>query len=126
FRDSVGVYEVRVAAAQEELKQLQARLDTFGQGLAEVLTYTRQYQEANAKLSEDKEKLKQYQAVYAANIPALILVEEAEVPLIKSRPFRALIVLGSVLLTLFLLLAGILLFEAYRDLNWQSVYHAHE
>jgi uncharacterized protein involved in exopolysaccharide biosynthesis len=122
FRDSVAIYEVKVAASAEEFRQLQARLDTFGQGLAEVLTYTRQYQEANTKLSEDKEKLKQYQAVFAANIPALILVEEAEVPLIKSRPFRALIVLVSVILTLFFLLAGILLYEAYRDLDWKSVY----
>jgi tyrosine-protein kinase Etk/Wzc len=122
FRDSVAIYEVKVAASEEEYRQLQSRLDTFGQGLAEVLTYTRQYQEANSKLSEDKEKLKQYQAVYGADIPALILVEEAEVPLIKSRPFRALIVLGSVVLTLFFLLVGILLYEAYRDLDWRSVY----
>lgn len=122
FRDSVSVYEIKVAGLEEEFTQLNNKLDRFNQGLAQVLLYTRQYQEANTSLSEDKEKLKQYQATYLSETPAMIVVEEASTPLVKSRPFRTLIVLAAVFLTFFFSVIGILLFEAYRDIDWKAVY----
>ncbi len=122
FRDSVSVYDVKVSGLNEELVQLNLKMGKFNEGLSGVLQYTRQYQEANSSLSEDKEKLKQYQATYESEISSIILVEEATVPLIKSRPFRALIVLASVIIVFIFVLIGILLFEAYGDLNWKEIY----
>lgn len=122
FRDSVSVYEIRVAGLEEEFTQLNTKLDRFNEGLAQVLVYTRQYQEANTSLSEDKEKLKQYEATYSSDIPAMIIVEEAAMPQVKSRPFRTLIVLAAVFVTFFFTLIGILLFEAYGDVDWKAVY----
>lgn len=122
FRDSVSVNEVRVSGLEEELKQLNLQIGKFNEGLSGVLLYTRQYQEANSSLSENKEKLKQYQAIFDSDISSIILVEEATVPLIKSRPFRTLIVLASVLVVFLFSVIGILLFEAYSDLDWKSIY----
>ena len=122
YRDSVAVYEVTVAGLEEELNQLNGKLERFNEGLAQVLLYTRQYQEANTSLSEDKEKLKQYQATYQSNIPSMILVEEAMIPLVKSRPFRTLIVLAAVFITFFFTVIGILLHEAYGDIDWKAIY----
>jgi tyrosine-protein kinase Etk/Wzc len=85
--------------------------------------YTRQYQEANTSLSEDKEKLKQYQATFQSDIPAMIIVEDAARPQVKSRPFRTLIVLAAIFVTFFFTMIGILLFEAYSDVDWKAVYH---
>lgn len=121
FRDSVAVYEVKVEALTEEMIKLEQKLERFNNGLSRVLTFTRQYQEANSSLSEDKEKLKQYQAIYQSDIPALILVEEASIPMIKSRPFRTLVVLASVVIALFFTLIGILIAEAYREVDWRSI-----
>lgn len=122
FRDSVAVYEVKVAGLEEEMGQLNGKLDKFSEGLAQVLLFTRQYQEANTSLSEDKEKLKQYQATYGSKIPAMIVVEEAALPLVKSRPFRTLIVLAAVFITFFFTIVGILLHEAYGDIDWKAIY----
>ena len=122
FRDSVSVYDVSVSGFNEELKQLNIKMEKFNEGLSGVLQYTRQYQEANTSLSEDKEKLKQYQATYQSDISSIMLVEEAGIPLIKSRPFRTIIVLASVLIVFVFTLIGILLFEAYGDLNWKEIY----
>jgi tyrosine-protein kinase Etk/Wzc len=122
FRDSIGVYEVKAAGLEEEFSKLNLKLDRFNDGLAKVLLYTRQYQEANTSLSEDKEKLKQYQATFQSDIPAMIIVEDAARPQVKSRPFRTLIVLATVFLTFFFTLIGILLFEAYSDVDWKAVY----
>ncbi|MEM9931262.1 MAG: hypothetical protein AAF840_15710, partial [Bacteroidota bacterium] len=71
---------------------------------------------------EDKEKLKQYRAIYSSDIPALIVVEDAAVPQVKSRPFRTLIVLAAVVLTFLFTVIGVLLFETYRDIDWQAIY----
>lgn len=123
FQDSVSVYEVRVSGLDEALVELNQKMSLFNEGLSGVLLYTRQYQEANTSLSENKEKLKQYQAIYNSTISSILLVEEASVPLIKSRPFRTLIVLASVLIVFIFSVIGILLFEAYNDLDWSSIYH---
>lgn len=122
FRDSVTIYQVKVAGLEEELNQLGQKLARFNQGLSQVQVNIRQYQEANNTLSEDKEKLKQYQAIFEAEIPAVILVEEAELPLIKSRPFRTLIVLASVFITFCFVAIGILLNEAFDDVDWRALY----
>lgn len=122
FRDSIGVYEVKVAGLEEEFSQLNTKLSRFNEGLSQVLVYDRQYREANTSLSEDKEKLKQYEATYASDIPAMIVVEEAAVPQVKSRPHRTLIVLAAIFVTFFFTVIGILLFEAYDDVDWKAVY----
>ena len=126
FQDSISVYEVNVSGLEEQLKQLNEKMTLFNEGLSGVLLYTRQYQEANTSLSENKEKLKQYQATYKSDISALLLVEEATVPLIKSRPFRTLIVLASILIVFVFSIIGILLFEAYSDLDWENIYQVTE
>lgn len=122
YRDSIAVYEVRVAGLEEEKLQLDNKLQQFNEGLAQVLLNTRQYQEANRSLSEDKEKLKQYRATYESKIPSMVLVEDAMLPLVKSRPFRTLIVLAAVFITFFFTVVGILLYEAYGDMDWKAIY----
>ncbi|MEZ4987540.1 MAG: Wzz/FepE/Etk N-terminal domain-containing protein [Saprospiraceae bacterium] len=122
FRDSVAIFEVRVAGLQEELNLVNNRLAKFNEGLSSMYLYTRQYQEANTSLSYDKERLKQYQAAYSADIPALIPIEEAGVPLVKSRPLRTLLVLAAVFVTFLFTVIGVLLYEAYQDVDWKAVY----
>jgi uncharacterized protein involved in exopolysaccharide biosynthesis len=111
------------AGLQKQVESLSKKLEAFNTGVAEVDALTDQYNEASQALSEEKEKLKQYQAAYNANIPALILVEEAERPIIKSRPKRTLIVLASVAVAFFFGIIGVLLFDNYRDINWREIYH---
>ena len=52
----------------------------------------------------------------------MIIVEDAARPQVKSRPFRTLIVLAAIFVTFFFTLIGILLFEAYSDVDWKAVY----
>ncbi|MEM1216124.1 MAG: hypothetical protein AAGJ82_10585 [Bacteroidota bacterium] len=122
YRDSVSIYEVRIAGLETQLTEINKKLQSFNKGVSRVLFFTRQYQEANKALSADQEKLKQYRTVYGSDTPGILLVEEAAVPIIKSRPFRALIVVGSVFITLLFALIGIFLFEAFRDQDWQQIF----
>ena len=83
----------------------------------------KQYDEANLRLSQTKERAKQLRSTYNSNIPAILLVETAEVPIIKSRPQRKLIVLGALVVAFFFSVIGVLLIENYRDINWRELYH---
>ncbi|MEZ4994849.1 MAG: Wzz/FepE/Etk N-terminal domain-containing protein [Saprospiraceae bacterium] len=122
-RDSLVKLSSQVAGLEKQVESLSKSLEDFNEGVAEVDAFTDQYNEASQALSEEKEKLKQYQAAYNANIPALILVEEAELPIIKSRPKRTLIVLAAVAVAFFFGIIGVLLFDNYQDINWREVYH---
>lgn len=121
-RDSIIKLRSQQAGLEQQVSKLSSKLELFNEGVAEVDVYTSQYEEATQALSGEKEKLKQYQATYQANIPALVLVEEAELPIIKSRPKRTLIVLASVAVAFFFGIVGVLLFDNYRDINWRDIY----
>lgn len=122
-RDSLIKLRSLVAGLEQQVNSLKEKLSLFNDGVAEVEVYNTQYKEATQALSEEQEKLKQYQAAYNASIPALIVVEEAEVPIIKSRPKRTLIVVAAVAVAFFFGVVGVLLFDNYRDINWREIYH---
>lgn len=121
--DTLVKLRSQVAGLEQQVQKLDTVLALFNDGVAEVEIYNSQYDEATKALSEEQEKLKQYRATYNANIPALILVEEAELPIIKSRPKRTLIVLAAVAIAFFFGIIGVLLFDNYRDINWREIYH---
>lgn len=121
-RDTIVQLRAKVSGYKSSFENLSQRVDKFNDGMAEVGTYDRQYIEANATLSEDKERLKQSLSVYNANIPAVVVVEEAETPLIKSRPKRSLIVIGAAFIAFLFSVIGVLLLDTYRDVDWKSIY----
>jgi uncharacterized protein involved in exopolysaccharide biosynthesis len=48
-------------------------------------------------------------------------VEPAQVPVVKSRPHRVVIVIAAVIAALLFSILGALLVEAYREVNWKEV-----
>lgn len=122
-RDTVAMLAAKVKGSEREVSGLAEKLALLNEGISQVSTFERQYQEANQSLSEDKERLKQYHAVYKSDAPAIILVEEAQVPVIKSRPQRSLIVVAATGIVFLFSLIGVLLFDNYRDVNWRQIYH---
>lgn len=121
-RDTLIMLETRMAGLQQEVAQLAGKLDTLNSGIAKVSIIERQYYESNDNLSKEKAKLNQYQAAFNSNIPALLLVEEAETPVIKSRPRRSIMVLAATAIAFLFGIIGILLIENYRDVNWREIY----
>jgi len=121
-RDTIQLIKAAVRGLEAEYDNLSEKMTRFNDGLAKVGTYDRQYTMANATLSDDKEQLKQVLSVYNSDIPALIVVEEANVPYEKSWPKRSYIVLGTVVIAFLFSVIGVLLLDTYRDVNWKAVY----
>jgi uncharacterized protein involved in exopolysaccharide biosynthesis len=121
-RDTIVQLQAKVKGYEKSFENLADRVERFNEGMAEVGTFDRQYIEANATLSEDKERLKQTLSVYNSDIPSIVVVEEAEVPLIKSRPKRSIIVIGAAFIAFIFTVIGILILDTYRDVDWKSIY----
>lgn len=122
FRDSIPKLEARLKGAEQEVAVIQKQLERLNTGMSSFLTLERQNQEVNRSLSQHQEKLKQYRAAFESDIPATLLVEEATEPLVKERPKRSIIVIAATALAFFFSIVGVLLIEAYRDINWRDIY----
>ena len=61
-------------------------------------------------------------ACLQSDVKTIQVLEHAAVPLIKSRPKRAIIVLAATFITLFFGIVGILLLVQYRGIDWRKIF----
>lgn len=120
-RDTITYLEATVSGMREQVDSLQAQMERFRNGMSLVQQLEKQYTEANETLTEDRERAKQLKATYQSDIPAVILVEEASVPIIKSRPKRSIIVIAAGMIAFIFSVIGVLLFDAYQRIDWRSI-----
>ena len=120
-RDSLVYIKAQVSGFETQLESLETNLALFNSGMSLVNELEDEHQEAREQLSIDRERYKQLKAIYDSYIPTIMVVENGDVPVVKSRPFRSLIVISSVLVALILSLIGVLLLENYKDVNWKKL-----
>ena len=122
-RDTINLLKANIKGFENQVIKLQERLDKFNQGMARVDVLTKMQKDAGEQLSEDKERYKQTKAAYGSDFPATMLLEEAPIPVIKSRPKRALIVVAATAVAFIFSIIGVLVFDTYKDVNWKEVLH---
>jgi tyrosine-protein kinase Etk/Wzc len=120
-RDTIIMLDAKVAGMRQEAKMLETKISRLNSGVSSIYNLEKQYAEANLALSEDRERLKQWKAAYHSQAPAVLLVEAAETPVVKSRPRRSVLVLAFAFAAFLFGVIGVLLFEAYRNINWREV-----
>lgn len=121
--DTIAYLSATVVGIEKEVETIKEEMDRFNQGVYKMNFYERQYYDINETLSELKLKLKQYESILQADAPALILVEAAETPIVKSRPRRSLLVVMAVFIAFFMSILGVLVLDAYRRVDWSKVLH---
>ena len=121
-RDSVRSLEARLASQSAELILFKENLRLFNEGFTQAEVLGEVQLEASEQLGKDRERYRQILSVYNSTFPAIHVMEEAPIPIIKSRPKRMLIVTVSVILAFILSVIGVLIFDTYRDVNWMEVY----
>ena len=123
-RDSLSA---NIAGLERMLDLMQGRDSTItsnynierfsgAKGLIEVLND--EYEKARNNVNFDKELLKTLESANNMQVPAIHLLEAASVPVVKSRPKRSLLVIGSTLIAFIFLTIGVLFLESYRHLDW--------
>lgn len=107
---------------EKELENLTIQLAKFNKGMPRIMALEEEYDQAIKQLTYDKERLKQLNAAYLADVSSVILIEKADIPLIKSRPIRSLLVIGSVLAAFLFSVLGVLLYDNYKELKWERIW----
>jgi uncharacterized protein involved in exopolysaccharide biosynthesis len=79
------------------------------------------YYRSYEQIGYDLEKLKLYNAAIDIDVPAIHLIEAAEVPLYKARPKRSIIVLACTIAAFLFSIASVLAIESYRQTDWSAL-----
>jgi hypothetical protein len=125
IRDSIEVVQARIIGYERELAILNGddpeadySLKNFNQNKGKVELLESRYYRSYEQIGYDLEKLKLYNAAIDIDVPALHVIENAEVPLYKSRPKRSVIVLACTIAAFLFSLAVVLAIESYRHFDW--------
>jgi LPS O-antigen subunit length determinant protein (WzzB/FepE family) len=119
-----------IAGLQSQLDLLEGKdttstsnysIERFNKAKGTITVLDDSYKKATNTVNFDKELLKTLQSAYDLNVPALHIVETAQVPVVKSRPKRTLVVLASTFAALIFIIIGILFIESYKHLDWSFI-----
>lgn len=128
-RDTIAYIRADLNASEQQRRQLMSQeptsenmtLKRFSEGMPQIAILQDLHFQARKQLSYDLERYNQILAAYNTDIPALLVVEAAEVPLDKSRPKRSMIVIGAVMAAFLFTALAALIADAYRDVRWREV-----
>ena len=121
-QDSIRKLQINLAGLNSQMKSLQKNVELYNDGSAQVLTLDLQQKKYADQLAIDKERYKQLKLIYDAPFSSIHLVQKAQVPLLKSRPKRSLIVIGITLLTGILSSLWILMSHQFKNTGWREVF----
>ncbi len=120
-RDSIAKLTVDLAGLRENRASLNDQLQKLNGSIGLIDNLEEERLQANEALSESRTRLKQYQSILDGDRRTLEVIEEVEVPLVKSSPIRWLIVGGATILTFVFAVVGVLLLDNGRRYDWGSI-----
>jgi hypothetical protein len=114
----VGGLEKQFSSMTSDSSDSRFNLSNFNKG-KELVDYLDQvYSQTYKQLSYDRIRLDQIKTAYESNITTIHLVEQAKVPIVKSRPKRTILVLGAVFVALVMGMLYYLVIESLKDYDW--------
>ena len=120
-KDTIMYLRAMTDGLRQSIDTLQSRIHKMNEGLPLVSSYEKMYLDGNQVLSDNMERYKKWKDTYESDIPATILVEEATLPPVKSRPRRSIIVLASIAIAFLFSTMAILLMDTYKDIQWKEL-----
>jgi len=121
-RDTIIMMRSLVKGLQNELSYLKnSSTVSFNKGMGLIDVLSQMHEQKRKQMSYDAVRLEQIRAAQQSEVSSIYVVEDAVLPLKKSRPKRMIIVLASVLITFIFTTLGILLLERYRKIDWDAI-----
>jgi|694.fasta_scaffold15214_3 uncharacterized protein involved in exopolysaccharide biosynthesis len=122
-KDTIQYLEAEAEGLKAELDTLERRVTMLNEGQLTLNELEVRYYSYIEQISQEKQRLKLLYSAQNANIPALLEMETAEIPLMKSRPKRTFIVLGAILGAFLLSIFVVITLDRYKEINWKEVLH---
>ena len=116
--DSLAYYTNLQSANQSQLRTINTSIAKFNEGFNPIATLERLQIQMTKQAAIDKERRDQLRASFNSPTSGIILVEEPEVAVYKSRPRRSLFVLGTAFMTFVLTSLFALLYTTFKDTDW--------
>lgn len=116
--DSLVYYTSLQAGIKNQLANINTKIERFNEGFNPISTLERLQIQITKQIALDKERRSQLMASYQSPTPGIILVEEPEVAVYKSRPRRSLYVIGTAFLSFILTSLFAILYSSFRDEDW--------
>jgi capsular polysaccharide biosynthesis protein len=117
-RDTLTFIEAKIKGLTAETQNLTKRLSKMNEGLSAVKTLEDNFNNIAISLNYEKESRNRLFTFIEAQTPALILIEAAQIPLVKSRPKRSLLVIGAILVAFLLSTLGVLFIESTKQYHF--------
>lgn len=128
FPDSVVVLQAEIMGYKKQLETVLGEknggsfsLKLLREGMGAIQALDDRYESLSDQLDIEKEKLRQTKTVLNSNAPTIILAEKADIPKIKSKPKRSILVLAATLGAFIFSLLGALLFENIGKLDFKRI-----
>ncbi len=129
-RDTINLLKAMVAGLKEEYKSITdsnttsaINFNNFNEGRNIIEVMSTQLRSAKDYLTVYKTRYNQLLGVLKSKSNALHLVEKADIPLVKSRPKRSLIVLAAMIAALMVNVLGIIIIDSLRDPEWKKLWN---
>ena len=123
-RDSINYIKAQAQGLIEQKAFLEQTANKFNQGSSQVGSVSRELKTAQEQFAEDQERLKQLQAAHSSDSPMVLILEKGEIPVVKSRPKRSLLVIGAVFIAFIFSVIFAILMDAYKDVDWKQIVDA--
>ncbi|MBK8965439.1 MAG: hypothetical protein IPM36_01930 [Lewinellaceae bacterium] len=130
-RDTIAYIRANLKAYERQRQQLMntasgagsdnMTIKRFNEGSPQIAVLQDLHFQSRKQLSYDLERYNQILATYNTDIPAVLVVETAEVPLVKSRPKRSIIVLASLVGAFLFAVFAALVADSYKDIRWNEI-----
>lgn len=121
MQDSIIFLNATIEGLEKQFSSVTEKVTLFNEGLADVTNLKYEQNDMIKQLSLDKERFKQLQATYNTPFNGIHVIEKGEVPIVKSRPKRSIIVIGICFVTFIFSVIGVILLESYRKVDWQKI-----
>lgn len=121
-RDSVAKLSADLSGYVQSRISLDSQLVQLAKGTGPIQRLQDRRNTLTSYLANDTERLKRVQAALAAQQPTLALLERAQVPVIKSRPARSLLVIAAGVLGGFFAAVVLLLMAQGRRYAWEEIF----
>jgi tyrosine-protein kinase Etk/Wzc len=126
--DTVAMMRAMAKGFEEEVKSLTSvgsksstNLPNFNKGVGVVQVLEQLHEESSKQLGYNLEKVRQLKSAYATPTSAIHLIEEAAIPIVKSRPKRSIIVLVCVFVALAVGILTAILLDVYKNVDWKAI-----
>lgn len=126
YKASILDQNKSVAAVESEISNVRKKYGKFSatsydEGSTKYENLQTRLEQLGMDQSILEDKYNKLHSAYQTDVPAIHIIEEAKVPVIKSRPIRWLLVVTSTIAAFVFSLFGALLLDYYREIDWNRI-----